>query len=38
MRKKTFSEEQITLLLREAESGTPVTEVCRKGLKWTEGT
>ena len=30
MRKKTFSEEQIALALREAESGTPVTEVCRK--------
>ena len=30
MRKKTFSEEQITLALRDAESGTPVTEVCRR--------
>jgi hypothetical protein len=30
MRKKTFTEEQIALALREAESGTPVTEVCRK--------
>ena len=30
MRKKTFSEEQITLALRDAETGTPVTEVCRK--------
>jgi Transposase len=30
MRKKTFSEEQIALALREAEMGTPVTEVCRK--------
>ena len=30
MRKKTFSEEQIALALREAESGTPVTEVCRR--------
>ena len=30
MRKKTFSEEQIALALREAETGTPVTEVCRK--------
>ncbi len=30
MRKKTFSDDQIALALREAESGTPVTEVCRK--------
>ena len=30
MRKKTFSEEQIALALRKAETGTPVTEVCRK--------
>lgn len=30
MRKKTFSEEQIALVLRDAETGTPVTEVCRK--------
>ena len=30
MRKKTFSEEQIALALRQAETGTPVTEVCRK--------
>ena len=30
MKKKTFSEEQIALSLREAEAGTPVTEVCRK--------
>jgi len=30
MREKTFSEEQIALALREAETGTPVTEVCRK--------
>ena len=30
MRKKTFSEEQIALALREAEMGTPVTEVCRR--------
>lgn len=30
MRKKTFTEEQIALALREAEGGTPVTEVCRK--------
>ena len=30
MRKKTFSEEQIALALRDAETGMPVTEVCRK--------
>jgi len=30
MRKKTFSEGQIALALREAEAGTPVTQVCRK--------
>ena len=30
MRKKMFSEEQIALALRQAETGTPVTEVCRK--------
>ncbi len=30
MRKKTFTEEQIALALREAEGGTPVTEVCRR--------
>jgi putative transposase len=30
MRKKTFSEEQIALALRDAETGTPATEVCRK--------
>jgi hypothetical protein len=30
MRKKTFSEEQIALALRQAETGMPVTEVCRK--------
>jgi len=29
MRKKTFSEEQIALALRDAGAGTPVTEVCR---------
>ena len=29
MRKKTFSEEQIALALRDAETG-QVTEVCRK--------
>ena len=28
--KKRFSEEQITFALRQAESGTPVVEICRK--------
>jgi putative transposase len=30
MRKSRFSEEQITMALRQAESGTPVSEICRK--------
>lgn len=30
MKKKRFTEEQILYALRQAESGTPVTEVCRK--------
>jgi putative transposase len=30
MRTSTFTEEQITYALRQAESGTPVPEVCRK--------
>lgn len=30
MKRKRFTEEQISYTLRQAESGTPVTEVCRK--------
>jgi putative transposase len=30
MRKSTFTEEQIAYALRQAESGTPVSDVCRK--------
>ena len=30
MKKKHFSEEQITYALRQAESGTPVPDVCRQ--------
>ena len=30
MRKSRFSEQQIALVLRQAEEGTPVAEVCRK--------
>ena len=30
MKKSKFSEEQITLALHTAESGTPVNEICRK--------
>lgn len=30
MRKRRFSEEQITMALRQAESGTPVGEICRE--------
>jgi putative transposase len=30
MKKSTFTEEQITYALRQAETGTPVAEVCRK--------
>ena len=37
MKKKRFTEEQITLALRQAEAGTPVAEICRK-LQITEQT
>ncbi len=37
MPRKHFTEEQITLALRQAEAGTPVAEVCRK-LQITEQT
>ena len=30
MRKSTFSEAQIAMALRQAEAGTPVSEICRK--------
>lgn len=30
MKRKRFTEEQISYTLRQAENGTPVTEVCRK--------
>lgn len=30
MRKTAFTEEQVAYALRQAESGTPVSEVCRK--------
>jgi len=29
MRKSKWSEEQITMALRQAEAGTPVEEICR---------
>jgi putative transposase len=30
MKRKRFTEEQIAYALRQAESGTPVAEICRK--------
>ena len=30
MKRKRFTEEQITYALRQAENGTPVAEICRK--------
>ena len=30
MKRKRFTDEQITFALRQAEGGTPVTEVCRQ--------
>ena len=30
MKRKRFTEEQIAFALRQAESGTPVEEICRK--------
>lgn len=37
MRQSRFTEEQIALAVRQAEAGTPVTEICRK-LEITETT
>ncbi len=37
MRKSRFTAEQITVALRQADAGTPVTEICRK-LEVTETT
>lgn len=37
MKKSRFSEEQITMALRQAEAGTPVVEICRR-LQVTEQT
>ena len=30
MKRERFTEEQISYVLRQAESGTPVTEICHK--------
>jgi putative transposase len=37
VKRKRFTEEQVTMALRQAEAGTPVAEVCRK-LQVTEQT
>ena len=37
MRRSKFTEEQISMALRQAEAGTPVTDICRK-LEITETT
>ncbi|HEU5406142.1 MAG TPA: transposase, partial [Nitrospira sp.] len=37
MRRSKFTEEQISMALRQAEVGTPVTDICRK-LEITETT
>ena len=37
MRKSKYTEEQITMALRQADAGTPITEICRK-LQVTETT
>lgn len=37
MRKSRFSEEQIAMVLRQGEAGTPVEEICRK-MRVSEGT
>lgn len=37
MRKSKFTPEQVAMVLRQAESGTPVSELCRK-MEITENT